>query len=625
MANFQDILKRAIQIRDAVSEGANTASLVGGVMVDTLYNQNKLKQDIDGIIESLKDLSKSDSSGGIDEITLANYLIRNGYAKKSDIPTSWWGQAKNENNEVGGSLHNVLSLLFSDSEIEITGVANANTPTSSNEKIVTPFYAASQFLSKLSDDVASGAITFEKVQKFLSGFVSAGRAILQNGFAIGKNGYGFDENGNIIADSLKSTGFDKAANEGFGMEMETAGTSHLYLANLTVWGKMMINILEIMKTKYAGGNIYMSAAGGTIVKAVPVTYINEDVGWEETSESWCDGWKCYILADDGTTATQNWWMVGDQARCQTFNIKPGVYDNVSNKEYWRCVVAVSSESEYIVDNNGESLYGDKKFDWVILSRTNCLVNSDIPASGDAIVLDGHQVKTGEESSISRTNVLMLESSGADTPRIVGYKGITDFTHKDKEVFIISPSNVTISSSVFKFKSASGQDITIINDRGAYDAATDYYYYDRVSYDNAYWTFIYNGDKQPVKGITPTEKAVNGTVYWRKDLSGGIKGDDGVAYQVMITSDTGTVMINGSGKMTLNATLLRNGEDISDTISNSSWSWWRQSADAEDDAVWNTLHEGVGRSCLITRDDVSRQAQFGCRVYISEVKTIDSNI
>lgn len=107
------------------------------------------------------------------------------------------------------------------------------------------------------------------------------------------------------------------------------------------------------------------------------------------------------------------------------------------------------------------------------------------------------------------------------------------------------------------------------------------------------------------------------------LTDGVKGDQGVAYQVMITSDTGTVLINGSGEMTLKATLLCNGEDISDTIGNSAWSWWRQSADAEDDAVWNKLHEGVGRSCLITRDDVDRQAQFGCRVYISDTKTINS--
>lgn len=107
------------------------------------------------------------------------------------------------------------------------------------------------------------------------------------------------------------------------------------------------------------------------------------------------------------------------------------------------------------------------------------------------------------------------------------------------------------------------------------------------------------------------------------LTDGVKGDQGVAYQVMITSDTGTVLINGSGEMTLKATLLCNGEDISDTVGNSAWSWWRQSADAEDDAVWNRLHEGVGRSCLITRDDVDRQAQFGCRVYISDTKSINS--
>lgn len=107
------------------------------------------------------------------------------------------------------------------------------------------------------------------------------------------------------------------------------------------------------------------------------------------------------------------------------------------------------------------------------------------------------------------------------------------------------------------------------------------------------------------------------------LTDGVKGDQGVAYQVMITSNTGTVLINGSGEMTLNATLLCNGEDISDTVGNSAWSWWRQSADAEDDAVWNRLHEGVGRSCLITRDDVDRQAQFGCRVYISDTKSINS--
>ena len=375
--------------------------------------------------------------------------------------------------------------------------------------------------------VVKGQVKFEQLLQLLQGF------------SLG-NICGFDGSGNGIINSVVSDGFNSASQQGFGIKPDDNGRYSLSITDLIVWGKAVFNELEIRKLSYAGGNVYLSGAGSKLVKVVPVAYNEETGGYITSTDEECDGWKCYILADDGTMATQNWWAVGDQARCQTFNIKPGAYNNASNKEYWRCVVAVSSESEFIVNDEGDSLYGDKKFDWIILSKTNCLTGSDIPAEGDAIVLDGHQVQTGDEGSISRTNVLMLETTGADTPRIVGYRGITDFTHEGKDVFVISPSNVTISSSVFKFKTVSGQTITIINDRGAYDPSVGYYYYDRVSYDNAYWTLIYSGDKQPVKGITPTEEAVNGIVYWRKDLSGGIKGDDAVSYSVSLMKELRTI-------------------------------------------------------------------------------------
>ena len=375
--------------------------------------------------------------------------------------------------------------------------------------------------------VVKGQVKFEQLLQLLQGF------------SLG-NICGFDGSGNGIINSVVSDGFNSASQQGFGIKPDDNGRYSLSITDLIVWGKAVFNELEIRKLSYAGGNVYLSGAGSKLVKVVPVAYNEETGGYITSTDEECDGWKCYILADDGTMATQNWWAVGDQARCQTFNIKPGAYNNASNKEYWRCVVAVSSKSEFIVNDEGDSLYGDKKFDWIILSKTNCLTGSDIPAEGDAIVLDGHQVQTGDEGSISRTNVLMLETTGADTPRIVGYRGITDFTHEGKDVFVISPSNVTISSSVFKFKTVSGQTITIINDRGAYDPSVGYYYYDRVSYDNAYWTLIYSGDNQPVNGITPTEEAVNGIVYWRKDLSGGIKGDDAVSYSVSLMKELRTI-------------------------------------------------------------------------------------
>ena len=530
MANFQDILKRAIQIRDAVSEGANTASLVGGVMVDTLYNQNKLKQDIDGIIDSLKDLSKSDSSGGIDEITLANYLIRNGYAKKSDIPTSWWGQAKNENNEVGGSLHNVLSLLFSDSEIEITGVANANTPTSSNEKIVTPFYAASKLLSKLNDDTAQGFI------EFLKGLKSDELAHFLKGATFGNNGYSFDENGNIIADSLKSQGFDKVLNNGFGMEMESAGTSHLYLSNLTIWGKMIVNILEIMKTKYAGGNIYMSAAGGTIVKVVPVgMWDDDDSEWVENPiEEAIQGWKCYILADDGDNAVGNPWQEGDQVRCQSMgNLLGTRYAKATNKSYWRTIPehGVSSFNEYIYNDYGTPAYNGKMFYWIVLGKHSKDFDgyteenaptgtTDIPEAGDSIVLDGSRKDT------SRQGVLQLSSYGSGAPSIVGLREVSDYTHEKCAIFELSYDYVRIFAERFKLIAKNNKVVEITNFRGEWDPTEKYYKNDQVSHNNAIWTCL----NDEVWQSEPTDDNTN----WRKEVYGQ-KGEDGSSFKVLGTA------------------------------------------------------------------------------------------
>lgn len=67
------------------------------------------------------------------------------------------------------------------------------------------------------------------------------------------------------------------------------------------------------------------------------------------------GWQCYILADDGTTATQNTWTKYDQAKCQTFNIQSGTYRGVENKFYWRLVTAVSASAEVIKDEEGNTL------------------------------------------------------------------------------------------------------------------------------------------------------------------------------------------------------------------------------------------------------------------------------
>lgn len=455
----------------------------------------------------------------------------------------------------------------------------------------------SQKISKLFDDVAKGLITFEqgiKIGGREKGIDAEGNAKLGDVTA------GDVSMMNAVLQRIVSFGYDGATQQGFGIVDRGDGKFRLDIHDLQVWGKAVFQELEVRKLSYAGGNVYLSGSGGKIFKTEEL--------YDEADK--LKGWRCWLLADDGTTATQNMWRVGDQARCQTF----GLADKQKpTRSWWRLVTAVSEENVMLTDESGNVLYDGKKFAWIEIAKDNCELGSDVPEAGDTIVLDGNQ----NPNETYRQGVMILETTGPNTPRIVAYKGVVGYTHEGCEVFKLSPEGSRIVSTSFEWVSATGDLIHIVNYRGEWQKGVSYGYYDQVSHGNGVWLCT-NSDGSTTE---PTDGNADWQLVMRAEK--GDKGDDGVAYQVMITSDTGTVMINGSGQMTLNATLLCNGEDISDTISNSAWSWWRQSANVEDDAVWNTLHEGMGRTCLITRDDVDRQAQFGCRVCISDSKTINS--
>ena len=451
-----------------------------------------------------------------------------------------------------------------------------------------------EFLSRKTDDTAQGLIRF-----------------LQ-GLKLGDGEKGIDTDGNAklgnvqmmdaVLRRLVSLGYDGATQQGFGVTDRGDGKYRLDIHDLQVWGKAIFQELEVRKLSYAGGNVYLSGSGSRIFKAEEL--------YDEAGK--LRGWRCWLLADDGTTATQNLWHVSDQARCQTF----GLADKQKpTRSWWRLVTAVSEANVALTDAEGNELYDGKKFGWIEIAMDNCEPSSDVPKAGDTIVLDGNQ----NPNERDRQGVMILETTGANTPRIVAYKGVVGYTHEGCEVFYFSPQGCKIVSTSFEWVSPTGDLIHIVNYRGEWQKGVSYGYYDQVSHGNGVWLCT-NAEGS-------TSEPMAGSADWQLVMKAekGEKGEDGVAYQIMITSDTGTVMINGSGEMRLKATLLRNGEDISDTVSNGSWSWWRQSADADDDAVWNTLHEGIGQSCTITRDDVDRQAQFGCSVCISDTKTINSNI
>lgn len=474
--------------------------------------------------------------------------------------------------------------------VYIIGMNDTTPETDSN--VYSARRTRNSFLSKLHPDTAQKVITFIE------------------GLKLGDGEKGIDANGNAVLGDVQmldavlrrivSLGYNGATQQGFGIVDRGDGKFRLDINDLQVWGKAVFQELEVRKLSYAGGNVYLSGSGSKIFKTEEL--------YNEAGK--LRGWRCWLLADDGTTATQNMWRVGDQARCQTFGL---ANKQKPTRSWWRLVTAVSEENVALTDELGNELYDGKKFAWIEIAKDNCELGSDVPMAGDTIVLDGNQNPNERE----RQGVMILETTGANTPRIVAYKGVVGYTHEGCEVFYLSPQGSRIVSTSFEWVSPTGDVIHIVNYRGEWQSGVSYGYYDQVSHGNGVWLCT------NINGSTTEPKEGNADWQLVMKAEKGEKGDDGVAYQVMITSDTGTVMINGSGKMTLNATLLCNGEDISDTVGNSAWLWWRKSADAEDDAVWNRLHEGVGRSCLITRDDVDRQAQFGCRVYISDTKSISS--
>ncbi len=376
------------------------------------------------------------------------------------------------------------------------------------------------------------ATTFEEAADMLKGFTAHELAAFLKGFTIAGQ-FGIDEYGDMILNTIKSLEYNNAAEQGFSIEKEGPNRDeyHQYITNLTVWGKMTMNELEVMKRTYAGGTIYLSPAGGKIAKVVPVSSWDDDESeWHETSEDMCVGWKCYLLADDGTAATENLWREGDQVRCQTMGrIAAGGIGqgSAANKSYWRTILkhGVSQQNEKIYDHKMDhELFGGQRFAWIVIGKHSVQLDEyaeenapaetrDIPEEGDVIVLDGSRTDP------DRQNVFLLESHGSYAPRLVGYHGIDSYSHAKKDVCDVSPKGVQVRSEYFKLlaQGSNTSTVEIPNFRGEWDPAEKYYKNDQVSHNNAIWTCIKDTDFQ----AEPTDDSK----YWRKEVY-GVKGDKG---------------------------------------------------------------------------------------------------
>lgn len=486
----------------------------------------------------------SDSDGNLisHEVFVSNYSVKVDNDELAEVEI----ELVNSLEVTKSDTKQIIDAVKGEAVKSLSSMVGGSNTNSFNASITDKMY-----LSKLNDDTAKGTVTWEKVQKFVQGL------FLGNG-----NNYSIDGNGNailsnVLVNLLKSLDFNEAEQSGFAIKQRSDGKFQMLLTDLIVWGKAIFNTLLIRELSYVGGNIVLSPAAGKI------SYIKE-VYSETTNE--LIGWKCYLLADDGTTATINSFKVDDQVRCKTFNIKAGVYENVSNKDYWRLVTKVSTENETITDSEGHELYDGKKFAWIQIAKDNCMEGSDNPAAGDTIVLMGNR------SDTSRQHLLMMETEGDSAPKFTMYRGVNSYTLKDKSIFDVGFDGINIVTKYFKMVNVSGEKVWTPIYLGDWKEGTAYEYYNEVTWLGTRWLCIVS------EGQTTTEEPSEDSPYWKATTN---------IYKPQVTLYTDIVYSGISIGETHNITckLMLGDKDVTNGVA--SWKVTRKTDDSVDDAAWAT--------------------------------------
>lgn len=183
------------------------------------------------------------------------------------------------------------------------------------------------------------------------------------------------------------------------------GSAKLTIDYLDVTKKATFTSLEIQEKTHVGGQFLIT----------PASMICSHV------EELDNVYRCYFQSkgDDGEEIF-NTFAIDDQAICQTFN-------TWGSKYYWRLVTGV-----------GE--------DYIDLSKSDCVPESDIPSVGDKII------QLGNRSNIARQAAQVISSYGEDSPSFIMYNGINGFSLNGKEVTGILWNPLTQEPQMFSYGS-----------------------------------------------------------------------------------------------------------------------------------------------------------------------------
>lgn len=268
------------------------------------------------------------------------------------------------------------------------------------------------FLSKTEDDIAQGIIRFVKGLKFGAKAVDNPLGISSDGIATLKE---------VVSAAFRSG----ALGSGFKLgDYNGSGDSYLEVDRLLVRKAAEFVKLVIRELQSVGGEIVLSPAAmkvSNVVYFAKGTVLPEYNGYALRY----DVYRCYFSQKKGDEEIENQFAVGDLVRCQTFNVKKGVNENVKNRYYWRNVYKVGA-------------------DFIDVRADFCDTGSDIPQAGDELV------QMGNVNDTARQSVVVLSAYGADAPSLKMYEGVDSYSLENKEVFVLSRQEMFAIADKFRF-------------------------------------------------------------------------------------------------------------------------------------------------------------------------------
>lgn len=238
--------------------------------------------------------------------------------------------------------------------------------------------------------------------------------------------------GGIISPFLESIDFVTGMmGAGMSFSSEKGGESVGWIDKLYVRKKAIFQLLSIMETELAGASFMFNASGAraTITKVEfiekkgirfkdgkGVKFSDGKRGYSSPG-TYGSVYRCYFLADDGEKAIENRFKPGNLVRSQSFNIKEGAYDGVSNHYWWR-----------LVENVGDN--------WIDVSVNHCDEGSDIPKVGDVMV------QLGDIADPDYQAAIVLSAYGDGAPSLTFYQGISSYSLSGKDIVSIGYDRLT---------------------------------------------------------------------------------------------------------------------------------------------------------------------------------------